>query len=171
MTDNDRTEITNTGRVRRRNENGYIIHPDRQVHDVGSGDLRSGWLLVFSAISGAFFAFILSIPVSDSRIWIPLSLILLMGVVFVWNGYRKRLHPTQRYSTKQRERGGEAEQERGILATDPIWRGRYLWGLLALVVVGANAVATGASFPNTIIAVGLAATVLQSALLFGNGTH
>ena len=40
------TEISTTGVVRRRNENGYFIHPDR--HDTGEFDRRFGAVLLFS---------------------------------------------------------------------------------------------------------------------------
>lgn len=48
-TDDD-TEVTKTGIVRKRNENGYIIHPDRE--DTGTTDRH----VAFAFIGGALLS-------------------------------------------------------------------------------------------------------------------
>jgi hypothetical protein len=54
MTDREATEVTKTSIVRKRNENGYLIHPGRE--DTGKTDRHFGVVMIVSALIGlAFF--------------------------------------------------------------------------------------------------------------------
>lgn len=80
MTDDD-TEVTKTGIVRKRNENGYIIHPDR--HDTHIIVRLWGITLLIAALAtfafgGGFRTLLVTLPTS------------LFGLVLLGWAWRRR---------------------------------------------------------------------------------
>jgi hypothetical protein len=134
MSDNSRTEVTDTGIVRRRNENGYIIHPDR--HDTGGGDRRLGWSLVIAAV----LTFLISLPSYGLKGIFPLLLFGSFGAVVVRRGRRKRHHAGgyhQKHRTLDRDQDSDTHS---LLKSSFIWPYRHYWALLGFGSVGATVV-------------------------------
>ena len=74
------TEVTTTGIVCRRNENGYIIHPDR--HDTGEFDRLPGVVALLSGILLPVFAGVGGVGVT---VMLPL-----LGLVLFYRSWTKR---------------------------------------------------------------------------------
>jgi hypothetical protein len=151
MSDNSRTEVTDTGTVRRRNENGYIIHPDR--HDTGGGDRRLGWSLVIAAV----LTFLISLPSYGLKGIFPLLLFGSFGAVVVRRGRRKRRHAGG-YRGKRRiheqDQDGDAHL---LLKSDLIWPYRHYWALLGFGSVGATVVVDAGPLVPLVTFIGIVA--------------
>lgn len=101
-TERDETEITNTGIVRQRNEDGYIIHPDR--HDTGRSDRRQGWALI---ISGFLFG-CMALPAYGLGA-APLLMMGVYGVILVRRSRKKRRRIGGFYSNRRHTRDNSSE--------------------------------------------------------------
>jgi hypothetical protein len=152
MSDNDRTEFTTTGIVRKRNENGYIIHSNR--HDTGGFDRRIGWSFVIGGVLTAAIA----LPEYGLRgMIVPLLAFEIFGMVYVRRG-RRKCRRVGGYRGKRRTLAQDQDSDtHSLLESDPIWPYRHYWALLGLGSVGATVVVNGGPLVPLMTFIGIVA--------------
>ena len=157
MSDNEQSEVTTTGIVRKRNGNGYVIHPDR--HDTGGFDRRIGWSFIIAAI----LTFGISLPSYGFRGMFPLLFLCIIGMMYVQRGRRKRRR-VGGFRRKRRTREQDNNGENTLLDSDPIWRYRHYWALLGFGSVVATVVAGDGPLGELVPVVTLVAIVVLATL-------
>lgn len=158
MTDDERTEVTTTGIVRKRNENGYIIHPDRR--DTGEADRRFGWTLIIAGV----LTTAVYLPAGLGGVYwlVPWGV---LGWIYLTAGCRKRRRVSgSRRNQRDRDRDGSRTS---LLESDLIWRYRHYWALLGFGTVGATIIAGNGLVGKTVPVVTLVGIVALITLGWG----